>query len=170
MGGSLPTREQDIEEGYQDDVFPWFHLIQWSAEDAKNNRIFRYDLAGAQQKALALSRDVDSFMRMCPTSLPKAGLGNLSASVTPPQEAGFSMDDETNFAEWAGALLEWNPELRQGMLPRLVPRRLSETTFWSRYFAALRSEIQELMFSEDHWLVVGKGALVPSAGRLLRAQ
>lgn len=54
------------------DVFPWFHLIQWSAEDAKNNRIFRYDLAGAQQKALALTRDVDSFLRLCPTTLPKA--------------------------------------------------------------------------------------------------
>lgn len=26
---------------------------------------------------------------------------------------GFSMDDDTNFAEWAGALLEWNSELRK---------------------------------------------------------
>lgn len=63
------------------DVFPWFHLIQWSAEDAKNNRIFRYDLAGAQQKALALSKDVDAFLRLCPTTLPKARSGRLAASA-----------------------------------------------------------------------------------------
>jgi hypothetical protein len=28
------------------------------------------------------------------------------------QDSGFSMEDDTNFAEWAGALLEWNSELR----------------------------------------------------------
>lgn len=29
---------------------------------------------------------------------------------------------------------------------RLVPRRLTEDAFWSRYFAALRREIQRLLF------------------------
>ena len=54
-----------------EDVFPWFHLIQWSAEEAKNNQVFRYDLAGAQQKAMELTKDVDSFRRLCPSGLPK---------------------------------------------------------------------------------------------------
>ena len=65
MGGT-----QAREEELQDDVFPWFHLIQWSAEDASNNRIFHYDLAGAQEAARALTRDTDSFLRLCPSSLP----------------------------------------------------------------------------------------------------
>eukprot|EP00435_Cladocopium_sp_Y103_P022469 s2279_g5.t1 len=130
MGGSQ-TREA---EEFQDDVFPWFHLIQWSAEDAKNNCIFRYDLSGAQEKAKALTKDVDSFLRLCPSGLP--------------QDSGFSMEDDTNFAEWAGALLEWNSELRMVRF-QLVPRRFSEQTFWSRYFAALRREIQQLIFSEE---------------------
>ncbi|CAK9025792.1 unnamed protein product [Durusdinium trenchii] len=103
MGGT-----QAREEELQDDVFPWFHLIQWSAEDASNNRIFHYDLAGAQEAARALTRDTDSFLRLCPSSLPP--------------NSGFTMDDSTNFAEWAGALLEWNSELRRVRF-ELVPRR-----------------------------------------------
>jgi len=39
--------------------------------------------------------------------------------------------------------------LHQSARPRLVPRRFSEKTFWSRYFAALRREIQQLIFGED---------------------
>jgi hypothetical protein len=38
--------------------------------------------------------------------------------------------------------------LHQSARPRLVPRRFSEKTFWSRYFAALRREIQQLSFAE----------------------
>ncbi|CAK9025794.1 unnamed protein product [Durusdinium trenchii] len=129
MGGT-----QAREEELQDDVFPWFHLIQWSAEDASNNRIFHYDLAGAQEAARALTRDTDSFLRLCPSSLPP--------------NSGFTMDDSTNFAEWAGALLEWNSELRRVRF-ELVPRRLTENGFWSRYFAALRREIQQLIFHDE---------------------
>ena len=108
-------------------------MIQWSAESATSNRVFRYDIAGAQQAARALTRDAGTFLQVCPNELP--------------QDSGFSMDDDTNFAEWAGALLEWNSELRFVRF-RLVPRRLTEEAFWSRYFAALRKSIQDLLFQE----------------------
>ena len=93
MGGTQARHEEE----FQDDVFPWFHLIQWSAEDASNNCIFHYDLPKAQEAARQLTRDVDAFLRLCPSKLPP--------------ESGFTMDDSTNFAEWAEALLEWNPGL-----------------------------------------------------------
>eukprot|EP00434_Breviolum_minutum_P035784 symbB.v1.2.031687.t1/scaffold3706.1/size51673/1 len=66
-GSYLPSR---FREEFQDDVFPWFHLIQWSAEDAENNCIFRYDLLGAQEAAMRLTTDVETFLRLCPDALP----------------------------------------------------------------------------------------------------
>ena len=39
------------------------------------------------------------------------------------QDSGFSMEDDTNFAEWAGALLEWNSELRMVRFQSLGARR-----------------------------------------------
>ena len=132
MGASArkPSEPEDL---YQDDVFPWFHLIQWSAESATANRVFRYDIGGAQEAAQALTQDAETFLRLCREELP--------------EDSGFSMDDDTNFAEWAGALLEWNSNLRFVRF-RLVPRRLTEDVFWSRYFAALRGSIQALLFQE----------------------
>ncbi|CAJ1442608.1 unnamed protein product, partial [Effrenium voratum] len=135
MGGRVARAAVDLDDAeFQDDVFPWFHLIQWSAEDATNNRVFRYDLKGAQSAAKALTTDVETFLRKCPEELPKS--------------AGFTMDDDTYFAEWAGALLEWNPELRMVRF-QLVPRRLSEVKFWSRFFAALRGAIAGLLFQDS---------------------
>lgn len=75
---------------------------------------------------------MEAFKRLCPEPLPP--------------DDGFTMDDQTNFAEWAEALLEWSKELRQ-LRYRLVPRHLTEEVFWSRYFAGLRTQIQALIFA-----------------------
>eukprot|EP00931_Biecheleriopsis_adriatica_P069686 TRINITY_DN43488_c0_g1_i1.p1 TRINITY_DN43488_c0_g1~~TRINITY_DN43488_c0_g1_i1.p1 ORF type:complete len:567 (+),score=102.08 TRINITY_DN43488_c0_g1_i1:62-1702(+) len=137
MGASQGRRKDgddySDEEPFQDDVFPWFHLVQWCAEDAAANRIFRWDLKAVQAAATALTEDIDAFLSKCPHRLPK--------------DSGFTMDDDTNFAEWAGALLEWNPELRKVRF-RLVPQRMKEEVFWSRYFAGLRTAVRRLMFDD----------------------
>ncbi|CAK0800720.1 unnamed protein product, partial [Prorocentrum cordatum] len=61
MGGAQGARRggdcPDEELGLQDDVFPWFHLVQWSAEDAKANCVFSWDLARIQESVAALTQD-----------------------------------------------------------------------------------------------------------------
>ena len=111
-------------------MVPYVYVVK-RQEGARNNRIFHYDLQGAQDSARALSVDVESFKRLCKAPLPA--------------DVGFTMDDDTNFAEWAEALLEWSPELRR-LRYRLVPRHLTEELFWSRYFNGLREQIQALIF------------------------
>ncbi|CAE8591429.1 unnamed protein product, partial [Polarella glacialis] len=64
-----------------------------------------------------------------------------------PGSAGFSMDDATNFAEWAGALLEWSPSLVKVRF-RLVPSRMKEEAFWSRYFAAVREVVRRQVYGQ----------------------
>merc|ERR1711972_576985 len=139
MGGARAGRvrsgSQDSEEdlGFQDDVFPWFHIVQWCSEDAEDQSVFRWDLLGIKEAADALTQDVDTFLRKCPEQLP----GN----------SGFTMDDDTVFAEWAAALLEWSAALRH-VRYRLVPARRCEDVFWSRYFAGLRAAVRDNVFGE----------------------
>merc|ERR550539_934089 len=102
MGGTQARRqgdEADPEFGLQDNIFPWFHLVQWCAEDAKANCVFRWDLVGVQDAVAGLAQDAEAFGVRCPDELPADCL--------------FTLDERTTFAEWAAALLEWSPALRQ---------------------------------------------------------
>merc|ERR1712151_332819 len=74
----------------------------------------------------------DTFLKRCPDKL----------------EGTFSMDDNTAFAEWAGALLEQSPALRKVRF-RLVPSRMKEDVFWSRYFAAVRRVARAAIFHSE---------------------
>eukprot|EP00416_Gambierdiscus_australes_P004120 CAMPEP_0171144052 /NCGR_PEP_ID=MMETSP0766_2-20121228/145281_1 /TAXON_ID=439317 /ORGANISM="Gambierdiscus australes, Strain CAWD 149" /LENGTH=148 /DNA_ID=CAMNT_0011607895 /DNA_START=9 /DNA_END=451 /DNA_ORIENTATION=+ len=136
--GSTQGRQRgdkaDEEFGLQDDVFPWFHLVQWCAEDARANCVFRWDLAGVQDAVAALSQDADVFRARCPDELPADCL--------------FSLDERTTFAEWASALLEWNPTLRQ-VRYRLVPGCMKEEVFWSRYFAGVRQAVRQQLLQQQ---------------------
>nr|ABI14286.1 BSD domain-containing protein [Pfiesteria piscicida] len=137
MGASTgKSRQEEFDEefGLQDDTFPWFHIIQWSTEDAKSNSIFRWDLASIQSAADSLTQDADSFLAHCPEELPVS--------------VGFSLEDDKAFGEWAAALLEWSPTLRQ-VRYRLVPARLKEEAFWSRYFAGLREAVRREIFRDE---------------------
>mmetsp|Transcript_96296 Transcript_96296/g.281294 ORF Transcript_96296/g.281294 Transcript_96296/m.281294 type:complete len:157 (-) Transcript_96296:80-550(-) len=139
MGGAQGRRgasddEPDYELGFQDDIFPWFHLVQWCAEDAQANCVFRWDLAGIQEAVATLSEDVDAFRARCPEVLAA--------------DCAFSLDDRTAFAEWAEALLEWSPSLRK-VRYSLVPSRMKEEVFWSRYFAGVRSVVRQQLFPGD---------------------
>mmetsp|Transcript_4787 Transcript_4787/g.9718 ORF Transcript_4787/g.9718 Transcript_4787/m.9718 type:complete len:144 (+) Transcript_4787:24-455(+) len=137
MGASSSgSREaQDEEFGLQDDVFPWFHIVQWCSEDAQANAVFRWDLSSIQQAAETLTQDVETFLHRCPDELPKS--------------CGFSLEDDKAFAEWAAALLEWSGTLRQ-VRYRLVPGRIKEEVFWSRYFAGLRAVVRRDVFGNGH--------------------
>eukprot|EP00933_Yihiella_yeosuensis_P082709 TRINITY_DN96690_c0_g1_i1.p1 TRINITY_DN96690_c0_g1~~TRINITY_DN96690_c0_g1_i1.p1 ORF type:complete len:166 (+),score=27.33 TRINITY_DN96690_c0_g1_i1:89-586(+) len=130
-GRSAEAHELDEELGIQDDIFPWFHLVQWCAEDAEANCVFRWDLPSIQEAVYELTKDPETFLSRCKEPLPS--------------QDGFTMDDDTNFAEWAGALLETVPSLCRVRF-RLVPSRLKENVFWSRYFAEVRCVVRGLVF------------------------
>mmetsp|Transcript_4297 Transcript_4297/g.10601 ORF Transcript_4297/g.10601 Transcript_4297/m.10601 type:complete len:188 (+) Transcript_4297:56-619(+) len=123
----------DLEAGgYQDDHFPFFQLVQWSSEDCKSNVIFTWDLTKVQDLIASLTVDTDAFRQRCEASLA--------------EKDHFSMDDNTAYAEWAEALLQWSPSLRRVRF-KLVPARLKEEVFWSRYFAGVRRVLQEELFT-----------------------
>mmetsp|Transcript_177826 Transcript_177826/g.570290 ORF Transcript_177826/g.570290 Transcript_177826/m.570290 type:complete len:153 (-) Transcript_177826:123-581(-) len=135
--GAAKSREDEFDEefGLQDDIFPWFQIIQWSAEDAQSNAVFRWDLPSIQSAADRLTQDHESFLVQCPEDLPGS--------------CGFSLGEDKAFGEWAAALLEWSPTLRQ-VRYRLVPGRLKEETFWNRYFAGLRQAVRAEVFRDEH--------------------
>mmetsp|Transcript_69723 Transcript_69723/g.167379 ORF Transcript_69723/g.167379 Transcript_69723/m.167379 type:complete len:200 (+) Transcript_69723:63-662(+) len=135
MGGKGSTQRKTIPEeegGYQDDHFPFFQLVQWSAEDCASNVIFTWDLVKVQELIGSLTQDVEAFRRICQQSLT--------------EKDHFSMDDDTAYAEWAEALLQWSEQLRRVRF-RLVPARMKEEVFWNRYFAGVRMVLQKELFT-----------------------
>uniref|UniRef100_A0A0G4GJ74 BSD domain-containing protein n=1 Tax=Chromera velia CCMP2878 TaxID=1169474 RepID=A0A0G4GJ74_9ALVE len=111
--------------GFQDDAFPWFHIVQWCCETALPDRVFRWDLNAIKERVDEMTADADAFLHFCPRA----------------KVEGFTMDDATNFCEWAGALLKKVPSLAAVRF-RLVPARMNEETFWQRFFSAVREEVK----------------------------
>eukprot|EP00929_Paragymnodinium_shiwhaense_P048788 TRINITY_DN24626_c0_g1_i6.p1 TRINITY_DN24626_c0_g1~~TRINITY_DN24626_c0_g1_i6.p1 ORF type:complete len:281 (-),score=58.49 TRINITY_DN24626_c0_g1_i6:325-1167(-) len=136
MGASASASDED--GGLQDDVFPWFHMIQWCAEDADTG-VFKWDLEGIQAAVKTLTTDADAFLAACPKELE-------NSSSCPSVSVGE--DTKLAYMEWAEALLEWNPELRRVRF-KLVPSRMREVTFWSRYFAGVRRVVQKSVFPDE---------------------
>mmetsp|Transcript_177758 Transcript_177758/g.569955 ORF Transcript_177758/g.569955 Transcript_177758/m.569955 type:complete len:123 (-) Transcript_177758:312-680(-) len=89
-------------------------------------------LERAEPNLRALAESPESFMASCPAAGGSAtsagGDGGCAAAMVLPS--------------WAEALLEQLPDLRQNRF-QLVPRRLSEEDFWSRYFAAVFAVLAE---------------------------
>eukprot|EP00927_Polykrikos_kofoidii_P085318 TRINITY_DN9255_c0_g2_i1.p1 TRINITY_DN9255_c0_g2~~TRINITY_DN9255_c0_g2_i1.p1 ORF type:complete len:151 (-),score=39.97 TRINITY_DN9255_c0_g2_i1:168-620(-) len=123
----------DESESVQDDVFPWFHVVQWCAEDAGQG-VFKWDLERIQKEVALLTTDEDAFLTACPEELPRS-----CPEVTVGENTTLA------YMEWAEALLEWNEELRKVRF-KLVPKRMKEAVFWSRYFAGVRRTVQKTLF------------------------
>mmetsp|Transcript_41296 Transcript_41296/g.113884 ORF Transcript_41296/g.113884 Transcript_41296/m.113884 type:complete len:157 (-) Transcript_41296:38-508(-) len=134
-GTRRPPEEED-EVGWQDEVYPWFHLVQWCAEDA-NQGVFTWDIDAIKTSVGSLATNVDTFLESCPTELP-ASCPRVSVAE----------DTTLAYMEWAEALLHWSPELRQVRFT-LVPKRMKEAVFWSRYFASVRHTVQKLLFHDE---------------------
>mmetsp|Transcript_42376 Transcript_42376/g.76054 ORF Transcript_42376/g.76054 Transcript_42376/m.76054 type:complete len:159 (-) Transcript_42376:48-524(-) len=127
------------EEDPKDDVFPWFHLVNWCAENAPSKATFRIleftsssswarcDLPSLQLEVSALTKDVETFTKRCPSELP--------------ENVGFTLDESASFGEWAAALLESDPSLCK-VRYKLVPSKMKEEAFWSRYFAGVRQVVR----------------------------
>ncbi|CEM09022.1 unnamed protein product [Vitrella brassicaformis CCMP3155] len=121
---------KDMEQGVlQDDNFPWFHIVQWCSEDVSSDTVFRWSLDEVRERVLRLTDSVESFLEQCP----------------PADIPEFTLDDSTTFVEWAGALLDQLPSLKE-VRYRLVPSRIKEERFWKRYFGAIKNILtQELL-------------------------
>ncbi|CEM38995.1 unnamed protein product [Vitrella brassicaformis CCMP3155] len=121
---------KDMEQGVlQDDNFPWFHIVQWCSEEVSSDTVFRWSLDEVRERVLRLTDSVESFLEQCP----------------PADLPDFTLDDTTTFVEWAGALLEQLPSLKE-VRYRLVPSRIKEERFWKRYFGAIKNILtQELL-------------------------
>mmetsp|Transcript_100144 Transcript_100144/g.188656 ORF Transcript_100144/g.188656 Transcript_100144/m.188656 type:complete len:178 (-) Transcript_100144:9-542(-) len=118
------------------EVFPWTDLVSRAADSwkfkAAGNRDGSWSDPGsdellfvlekAEPRIRELTASTDKFLETCHCD----------------DAAGAAMVLPT----WAAALLEQIPELSETRY-RLVPRRLSEEVFWSRYFTAVFSIIIE---------------------------
>eukprot|EP00400_MALV-I_sp_L67-5_P000716 gene716-63_t len=115
--------EMDLEEGgLQDEIFPWFHIIQWCAEERGANTVWRYDLDRIKARVCRLTSNEETFNRGCPVFD-----GMLHVGI----------DEETFFLEWALDLLEQVESLKW-LRYHLVPRKILEDDFWSRYFSGVK--------------------------------
>jgi len=126
MGAQTGRPEgESNDDGYQDDDWPWFHIVQWCMEDAPANCVLKWDLPAILEAAALLTKDVDSFLTRCPNKLPGK------------HQETFTMEEEAQFGDWAAALLEQSETLKKIRF-RCVPQKMSEDVFWSRYFCGLR--------------------------------
>ncbi|KAK6587812.1 hypothetical protein RS030_81215 [Cryptosporidium xiaoi] len=113
----------------QDNVFPWFHIVQWSSEELPTNTVLKWNYKNIKEKVQGLTLNKHVFLSNCPVSI----IENFSLDEDSPN-CNFA------FAEWAGALLMQIQELSD-IRYQLVPSRMSEEIFWQRYFNAIRNII-----------------------------
>merc|ERR1712187_536541 len=83
----------------------------------------------------ALVECPEQFLELCPAFVQAEGDGDNSVDRAKAAAAMVPTD-------WAGALLEREPALRQVRF-RLVPRKISEEVFWARYFGAVFRILEE---------------------------
>ncbi|WRK32521.1 BSD domain containing protein, partial [Cryptosporidium parvum] len=120
---------KDFDETMQDNVFPWFHIVQWSSEELPTNTVLKWNYKSIKEKVQSLTLNKQVFLTNCPVS----------------RIQGFSLDEDDPdciipFAEWAAALLSQMDELNN-IRYELVPSRMSESIFWQSYFNAIRNII-----------------------------
>lgn len=143
MGGSVS--QDKSEDGFQDDDFPWFHIVSWCAEDWGSDVVWRWDIRAVRTRCAELTASEETANAVF---LAPGGHGD-DGSVGDVNDDAFTSDrEEMEFVvEWAAALLEQIPTLRSTRY-RLVPRKLKEGIFWKRYLAAVRRVIQQEFFVE----------------------
>ncbi|POM85143.1 BSD domain protein [Cryptosporidium meleagridis] len=120
---------KDFDETMQDNVFPWFHIVQWSSEELPTNTVLKWNYKSIKEKVQSLTLNKQVFLTNCPVS----------------RIQGFSLEEDDPdciipFAEWAAALLSQIDELNN-IRYELVPSRMSESIFWQSYFNAIRNII-----------------------------
>merc|ERR1740129_2132161 len=125
-GGSAEEEEEKEEAGHR----------SWRPCEAETLRV----LERAEPRIRALAASPEDFLELCrPLQSSPGGTTDSSAQGfgasgdgAAAANAGAAMVPST----WAAALVEQLPALKDTRY-RLVPRRLSEEVFWSRYFVAV---------------------------------
>lgn len=122
----------------QDDLFPWFHIIQWSCETLKEDFLLKWHLPAIKSDVDSILASPSQFVKACPSD----------------ELLAFSAFDESSvYMEWyvyichfmiffrAESLLHELPTLAS-LRFKLVPVKMSESQFWQRFFCGLRILIQ----------------------------
>ncbi|KAH8583652.1 BSD domain-containing [Cryptosporidium sp. chipmunk genotype I] len=142
---------KDFDETMQDNVFPWFHIVQWSSEELPTNTVLKWNYKSIKEKVQSLTLNKQVFLTNCPIS----------------RIQGFSLDEDNPdciipFAEWAAALLSQMDDLNN-IRYELVPRRMSESIFWQSYFNAIRNIIiKDVIISIENQNALVSNATVPA--------
>lgn len=125
---------EDLEEGdgTMDSQFPWFHIVQWCAEERGANTIWRYDIPTIKARVIRLTENEKAFERDCKIEY----IDDLHH---------FSLDEDHFFLEWAADLLDQVHSL-QMLRFELVPAKIKEEMFWRRYFAGVKRVITSEFF------------------------
>ena len=106
---------------HEGDEFPFFQMLQWVSLDLPENSVMTYDIEKAKQLVLEISADSAAFLAESPP------YENINLSC-------FEGTDSEIWEDWAEALLLKDARLSE-LRFQLVPRQLSETTFWQKFFA-----------------------------------
>eukprot|EP00397_Hematodinium_sp_SG-2012_P054524 GEMP01065824.1.p1 GENE.GEMP01065824.1~~GEMP01065824.1.p1 ORF type:complete len:139 (+),score=28.42 GEMP01065824.1:105-521(+) len=135
MGQKQSVLEDDEELGLlQDDSYPWFQIVTWAGEGQSPNAVWRWDATMIRDAVSMLTANgPQNFLELCPNGDPIKH---------------FSFDETQAFVQWAQALLAEIPSLREVRFA-LVPKKLTEETFWHRYFAGVHRTIWDQFLRTD---------------------
>ncbi|CAD7959102.1 unnamed protein product [Amoebophrya sp. A25] len=151
-GGEAPSQDADLVESLselqglveadeQDDVYPWFHLIQWAAENSAPGTVFRWDLERSYYIVRSCVKDVSAFREALQELKFLKQTSGFDYSLR-----NFSLDEqELVFLDWAEALLGQIAALQRVRFA-LVPLRLTEEGFWHRFFCVVRARLATQLF------------------------
>ena len=114
--------------------FPWFHIIQWCADERGAHIVWRYDINKVKSKVLRLSQNEETFYREC---------NEIDEYMH------FSLDEDNFFLEWAADLLDQIETLKL-LRYQLVPAKIKEDVFWRRYFSAVKRVITNDFFVDPN--------------------
>lgn len=125
------------EEGDQDDLYPWFQLVQWGAESSQHDVVLVWDLESTWRIVNNLTSEGAERFLECVRMCRKEG-----AEI---ESQEFSLnEDKMVFVDWAGALLGQLTSLRE-IRYVLVPRAMTEEEFWRVYFSLVRHTIEQFL-------------------------
>mmetsp|Transcript_18615 Transcript_18615/g.46461 ORF Transcript_18615/g.46461 Transcript_18615/m.46461 type:complete len:479 (+) Transcript_18615:358-1794(+) len=185
-GSSLPSSPLDIrdleeataeasklvEAEEQDTAFPWFHMVQWAAENAPASCVFRWDLEKAffivrdcvktpldfRESLKELKKDREQKKRSWEGAEAREeedvednGMAASGSLDSVEKLDGFSLEDQEYslvFIEWAEALLTQMAALRR-LRFALVPRKMAEETFWHRFFQVVKMRLEKELFYRE---------------------
>ena len=141
MMGNTQSVEIPANDNSDIEIYPWFELIQWAAEDIPSETIFQYDIQKVQTAVKYICQSEQAYLSECKAN----GYGiDLDCFETIEENPHPPV-----WREWASSLIDQIPELNEIRF-KLVPGKMTEKLFWERFFSGCKNAIIKTISSHDN--------------------